>query len=246
MEPGAKELLGDDYKKLYSDYYKPGSSLEHKRGLAANSTIEHINAVSAGRHWGKLIDVGAGNGSVLAKVDEAGTADELYAIEISESGVSTIKALGLKRIVEAKVFDGYTIPYPDKFFDVAICIHVLEHVEHERILLRELARVAKEVILEVPLEGGLKIAKSIRQTAKFGHINHYTVPGFLYLMRTAGLEPEQYAVTTSSSAYERHLYGALRGKNGLRRGLLRFFPSIAPWLLMYLLTVRCRTIDKNA
>lgn len=239
-------LLDNEYKSLYSGYYHSGSSLEHKRNLSAECTVDHVRAVVGQRTWDRLIDVGAGNGSVLAKIDEAGSANELYAVEVSESGVSAIRALKLPHLKEAKLFDGYSIPYPDKFFDVALCIHVLEHVEHERLFLRELARVSKELILEVPLEGGLKIAKSIQQTAKYGHVNHYTVPGFLYLLRTVGIQPIHYSVVTSSAEYERHLYGKWRGsvKNLLRRALLASFPSIAPWLLAYLLTVHCKAVDK--
>lgn len=239
-------LLDDEYKALYSGYYQPGSSLEHKRNLSAESTLDHIRAVVGQRCWDRLIDVGAGNGSVLAKIDEVGSANELYAVEVSETGVSAIEALALPHLKEAKLFDGYRIPYPDKYFDVALCIHVLEHVEHERLFLKELARVSKELILEVPLEGGLKISKSIRQTAQYGHVNHYTVPGFLYLLRTVGIEPVSYSVVTSSADYERHLYGKWRGsiKNLLRRALLASFPSMAPWLLAYLFTVHCKPVDK--
>ncbi|WP_044591805.1 class I SAM-dependent methyltransferase [Bradyrhizobium sp. LTSPM299] len=234
-------LLNEGYQQLYSDYYRPNSSLEHKRNLSADSTVEHIKSVTRGRKWKSLLDVGAGNGSVLAKIDSLGLADELYAVEISESGVSSIRDLGLSGLKEARVFDGYAIPYPDKFFELAISIHVLEHVEHERIFLRELARVAKEIVIEVPLEGGLTLSKSIKQTARFGHLNHYTVPGFLYLLRTVGIEPVEHMVTTSSAAYERHLYGGLKGtiKSAVRRGALKIAPNIAPWVLSYLLTVRC-------
>lgn len=239
-------LLDDEYKLLYSGYYRSGSSLEHKRNLSAESTLDHVRAVVGQRYWDRLIDVGAGNGSVLAKIEEVGWASELYAVEVSETGVSAIQALNLPHLKEATVFDGYRIPYPDKFFDVALCIHVLEHVEHERLFLRELARVSKELILEVPLEGGLKISKSIRQTAKYGHLNHYTVPGFLYLLRTVGIQPINYSIVTSSAKYERHLYGKWRGsiKSLLRRALLSSFPSIAPWLMAYLLTVHCKQVDQ--
>ena len=234
-------LLNEEYQQLYSDYYRPNSSLEHKRNLSADSAVEHIKSVTQGRKWKSLLDVGAGNGSVLAKIDSLRLADELYAVEISESGVNSIRDLGLSGLKEARVFDGYTIPYPDKFFELAICLHVLEHVEHERIFLRELARVAKEIVFEVPLEGGLTLSKSIKQTARFGHLNHYTVPGFLYLLRTVGIEPVEHMVTTSSAAYERHLYGGLKGtiKSAVRRGALKIAPNIAPWVLSYLLTVRC-------
>jgi ubiquinone/menaquinone biosynthesis C-methylase UbiE len=201
-------LLSSEYKKLYSGYYQStnGSSLEHKRNLSAESTIDHIKAVSNGGPWKSLLDVGAGNGAVLARAEKENLAADLYAVEIAESGVRAVSELELSRLREARLFDGYSIPYADKFFDAAICIHVLEHVEHERILLREIARVANEIVVEVPLEGGFIIEKSIRQGAKFGHINHYTVPGFLFLLQTAGLEPIEHIVTTSSAAYERHLY----------------------------------------
>lgn len=234
-------LLNQEYKDLYSGYYRKDSALEHKRNLSAESTVEHIRSVANNARWRVVLDVGAGNGSVLSGLEKADLADELHAVEISESGVEAISKLGLERLKQATVFDGYHIPYPDGFFDLAICIHVLEHVEHERILLRELARVAKEVILEVPLEGGFNISKSIRQTAKYGHINHYTPRGFLFLLETAGLQPVQDLITTSSSAYERHLYGQVRGtiKNAIRRGLLRIAPRLASLFLVYLFTVRC-------
>jgi ubiquinone/menaquinone biosynthesis C-methylase UbiE len=234
-------LLGDKYKNLYSGYYKENSSLEHKRNLSADATLEHIQAVSGVSHWNRLIDIGAGNGSVLARLDQAGVADELYAVEISESGVTAIKDLGLSRLKEAKLFDGYKIDFPDKFFDVGICIHVLEHVEHERLFLRELSRVAKELIIEVPLDGGIRMSRSIREGYKFGHLNYYTVPSLLFLLDTVGLVSKQYLVTTSSSQYERHLYGGLKGtfKSAIRRGALKLMPALAPWMFSYLMAVRC-------
>jgi SAM-dependent methyltransferase len=184
----------------------------------------------------------------LVKLDQAGIADELYAVEISESGVSSIKDLGLSRLREAKIFDGYRIDFPDKFFDIGICMHVLEHVEHERLFLRELSRVAKELIIEVPLDGGIRISRSIRESYRFGHLNYYSVPSLLFLLETVGLVTKQYIVTTSSPDYERHLYGGLRGtiKSAIRRGALKLMPNLASWMFSYLMTVRCvsRVDDK--
>jgi SAM-dependent methyltransferase len=236
-------LLNDDLKSMYSGYYAPNSSLEHKRGLSADATLEHILSVAGSHRWKRMMDVGAGNGSVLAKLDKTAIAEELYAVEISESGVDQINELRLSKLKEAKVFDGYKIDYPDKFFDVLLCIHVVEHVEHERLFLRELARVAKEVIIEVPLDGGMRVERGIRETYKFGHLNFYTVPGFLFLLKTSGMNVEQHLVTTSSAAYERHLYGGFKGtiKSAIRRHALKLFPKVAPWLFSYLLTVRCNT-----
>lgn len=235
-------LLDDKYKNLYADYYNQGSSLEHKRNLSADTAVAHIGEVSGNAKWGKLIDVGAGNGSVLAKLQTMPIADELYAVEISESGVEKTQQLGLSKLREAKVFDGYKIDYSDKFFDVAICLHVLEHVEHERLFLRELSRVAKEIIIEIPLEGGMRISKSIKQQAPHGHLNYYSVPSLLYLLETAGLFVSNHIVTTSSAEYERNLYGGVRGtiKSAVRRGALKAAPNLAPWMFGYLMTVYCK------
>ena len=41
-------------------------------------------------------------------------------------------------------------PYPDKFFDFAICSHLLEDVREPLVVCRELARVAKRGYVEVP------------------------------------------------------------------------------------------------
>jgi len=184
-----------------------------------------------------MLDVGAGNGSVLLEVDQAGIASELYAIEISVSGMDRISGLGLSTLKEVHQFDGYQIPYPDRFFDTAICIHVLEHVEHERLLLRELGRVAKTVFVEVPIEGGFRGQVDLR----FGHINYYTPMTFLNLLNTSGLTTVRHGIFTSSIAYEQYCSGRVRGwmKNFVRRGALHAFPRIAPELMTYLLAARC-------
>jgi len=47
-----------------------------------------------------------------------------------------------EKLADFKKFDGYHIGYPDGFFDLAYCTHVLERVEHPR-MLRKLKRKAK-------------------------------------------------------------------------------------------------------
>ena len=41
-------------------------------------------------------------------------------------------------------------PYPDKFFDFALCSHILEDVREPLVVCSELARVAKRGYIEVP------------------------------------------------------------------------------------------------
>jgi hypothetical protein len=43
----------------------------------------------------------------------------------------------MRNLAEARTYDGYRIPYGDKRFDLAVLSHVVEHLEHPRLLLYE-------------------------------------------------------------------------------------------------------------
>lgn len=237
----AEHLLSDEYKNKYEGYYR--QDLTRKRQIAAADAFSHICNLVGTSVPGKVIDVGAGEGSLLTCMCKQNFANQLYAVEISGSGLDAIRARGLETLVDARLFDGYRIPYPDKYFDLAISSHVLEHVEHERLLLRELKRVARHVFLEVPLENGFSIEKAIKVGNPFGHINFYTPETFLNLLNTSGLKPLLSKVTVSSLAYEQFVSGKIKGaiKHYLRRGGLAAAPKLAPWFFGSLMTVYCET-----
>jgi hypothetical protein len=239
------DLLGRAFKARYDEYYGGSEQLSKKRALAASDSYAHMRSVMGADSFETLIDVGAGEGSLLACIDAAPTQAKLYAVEISESGVAAIKKRGLGSLVEVKIFDGYRIPYPDKAFDVATAIHVLEHVEHERLFLAELKRIARRVVVEVPLENGFRIARSIELSSKYGHINYYTPEVFLNILRTSGLKILATKVTASSLRYEEFLSGPVVGlvKNTLRRAALSVAPRLAVWSFAYLLTAYCEAED---
>jgi SAM-dependent methyltransferase len=242
----SKPAVSTEFQELYEDYYD-GTRTSIKRMIAANDAFGHIKLVSNGS-LGRTVDVGAGDGALLSLLSRSTLASELHGLEISASGIEKIQERSLPLLKSVRQFDGYSIPYPDHSFDTALCIHVLEHVEHERLFLRELARISKSVILEVPLEHGLQVAKSIRVSGPFGHINFYTPETILALLRSAGLNPVSYKVLTSSRAYEQFLYGRLGGsvRNLIRRSALRLSPKLATELMTYLFVVRCETSTANA
>jgi len=169
-------------------------------------------------------------------------ARSISALEISATGLEQIGKLNLPNAGSIKRFDGYKMPFDDDEFDVALCIHVLEHVEHERLFLRELRRIAKRVFIEVPLEGGVRG----RVDRRYGHINYYQPPYLLNLLETSGLRVTGSRVFTSSRAYETFCYGKLKGtaKNLARRSLLKVAGSrLAPSMLAYLMAVVCEKDD---
>ena len=86
-----------------------------------------------------------------------------------------------------QVFDGYRIPYDDNSFDLIVLSHVLEHVEHERVLIREMKRVAKYIVIEVPKDYRYGVDKRINHFLSYGHINMYTPTSLRFLLQSEGL-----------------------------------------------------------
>ena len=128
-------------------------------------------------------------------LSSAGFGDELHALEIAHSGVEVIKARGIPNLKNAERFDGYRIPYEDDSFDAVVLCHVLEHVEYERTLLREVRRVAPRCILEVPLDYHEGIDEKYEHCLSYGHINVYSPTLIRFLLRSEGFLIEQDMAT---------------------------------------------------
>ena len=158
--------------------------------LGAKYKAQHIIDVSQGRIFKKVLEVGAGDGSILKLLADQNFAPEYHAVEISESGVAHIQTRNIKDLKSVQLFDGYRLPFDDNSFDLIILSHVLEHVEHERMLLREIKRVARHSIIEVPLDYRTGVDKRIKHFLAYGHINVYTPTSLRYLLQTEGFEVE--------------------------------------------------------
>ncbi len=179
-------MLSEDVKSAYNQFYKNND--ETWRMLGAKSKAQNIMDVCRSLKPQTLLEVGAGDGSILHFLDKAHFAPELYALEIADTGVELIRNRQLPSLKAVQPFDGYHIPYPDGHFDLVILAHVLEHVEHERILLRELKRVARYVVIEVPLDYRFGVDKRMKHFLNYGHINMYSPTLIRFLLQTEGLE----------------------------------------------------------
>lgn len=166
----------DNYKASYSSQYS--NETDEWRRLGAIRKSKNILEITKGEVFKRVLEVGAGDGSILKFLSEANFSNEFYAVEISESGLVQIESKKIKQLVSAQLFDGYHLPFEDKFFDLVILTHVLEHVEHERLLLREIHRVTQKLVLEVPKDYRFGAERKIKHFLSYGHINIYT-PTFL-------------------------------------------------------------------
>ena len=143
-------------------------------------------SVTKGLSFKKVLEVGSGDGSILQELDQQNFAEELYSVEISKSGVEAIKAKNISSLKEVKLFDGYKVPFEDQSFDLVILTHVLEHVEFERLLLRELKRLAKHQVIEVPKDYRFGVDKKLEHFLSYGHINMYTPSSLKFLVKSEG------------------------------------------------------------
>ena len=178
--------INKELQNTYNDYYN--QSITEWRELGARQKARNIFEISEGYNFQKVIEVGAGDGSILTELDRQNFSNELYAIEISDSGIEAIKKRNLSSLTETKKFDGYKTSYPNHFFDLAILSHVLEHVEYPRMLLRELKRISKHQIIEVPRDYSFNIDKKVKSLTDYGHINVYTPTLLRFLLKTENFQ----------------------------------------------------------
>lgn len=186
MQPSA---ISGNVKTAYDEFYQKHD--EAWRMLGAKYKAQHIIDVCAGKTFTKVLEVGAGDGSILKYLSDRNFAPEYHAVEISDSGVQHIQSRSINGLKTVQEFDGYKLPFEDDSIDLIILSHVLEHVEHERLLLREMKRVSRHFVIEVPLDYKADVDKNIRHFLAYGHINIYTPTSLRYLLLTEGYEVEK-------------------------------------------------------
>lgn len=206
--------IQDAYSKQYSD------EMTDWRELAGKDKFNNIYSISQNLSFKNILEVGAGEGSILKWMEFNKFSNDLYAVEISDSGIEQIKKRNLQSLKEVKKFDGYHLPYTDKFFDCVICTHVLEHVEHPRTLLREIKRVSKYQIFEIPIDFHLKIDQEnkMKQALATGHINIFSPSLFRFLIKSEGYTILKEKHIFFSDVAFKHIF---RNRSGLQRTILK-------------------------
>ena len=179
-------VVDSDIKTAYDNQYS--NTLSEWRMLGAKYKVQNIVQLCKRQNmqFANLLEVGAGEGSILQHLQDRNFCDAMEAVEISRSGVDAIKERQLSSVKAVKLFDGYQLPYEDETFDLVILSHVLEHVEFPRTLLREIWRVSKNLIIEVPCDYSPTVDQKFDHYMSYGHINIYNPPIIRYLLQSEG------------------------------------------------------------
>ena len=172
--------LKEKYDSQYSD------NTEEWRRIGAIGKVENIINLTKGLRVDSVVDIGAGDGNILALLAKNEFTSKLTAVEISDSAIEQIKKKDIAGLKDVIQFDGYNLPFGDKTFDLAICSHVIEHVEFPRKLLREIRRISKMQVFEVPIDFSFQLDKKFKHFISYGHINIYTPTLFNFLLYTEG------------------------------------------------------------
>jgi SAM-dependent methyltransferase len=180
------------YDRAYSREGDEAGRSGRWRALGAIGKADHVVALCArvGLRPATVLEVGCGDGAVLAQLHARGFGTSHSGVEITERAVQI--AARRPELASVRLYDGRHLPDGDSEYDLGVLSHVLEHVPDPRALLAETARVCRAVIVEVPLEDNLSARRASKtaQADEIGHLQRLSRRSTRAIVARAGLRIE--------------------------------------------------------
>lgn len=154
--------------------------------------------------------------------------DAAYFVETSPAAVATLRRAGARAVQGS----GASLPFREGSFDAVLAFEILEHVEDDKHLLQEMARVLRPtgfVAVSVPLHTALW--SELDEAC--AHVRRYEPEELWGKLRQAGLEPRLYQLHGSfrRAAFARArralLESSPRASNLLLQSVV--FPVMTRW-----------------
>jgi SAM-dependent methyltransferase len=239
---GASEDPAAFYTAGYSlADHDEGMKMGRWRALGARSKAAHARALCS-QPPETVVEIGCGDGSLLLELAAVWPSASFDGFELSPPAIEIARGRGIDRVGRLEAYDGARVPAEDGAYDLAVLSHVLEHVPDPAPLLAEAARVARSVLVEVPLEGNRSASRPAKraEAARIGHLHEFDRAAVRSLVAGAGLRvvaelsdplPREHHAFFASSAAER---AAATAKWALRAGAWRIAPRAAEgWFTMH-------------
>jgi SAM-dependent methyltransferase len=228
-----------------SAFYAAGYSLQGAeaelmgrwRVLGARGKAAHVAALCAraGLRPVTVVEIGCGDGALLAALAARGVGTVFDGFELSPEAAAMARGRGVPGVRRVEAFDGAHVPAGGAEYDLAVLSHVLEHVPDPGPLLAEAARVARHVVVEVPLEANRSAARPEKraEAARIGHVHAFDRAAARALCTAAGLAVE--AELTDPLPLDHHAFFARDArararaaiKTAVRRATFRASPRRA-------------------
>jgi 2-polyprenyl-3-methyl-5-hydroxy-6-metoxy-1,4-benzoquinol methylase len=151
---------------------------------------DHVVAFVRRAEPTRIIEVGCGEGYVLAELQRAGIAAELIGVDSSAAAIDAARGR-VAPPAELHVVDARQVraSFSGRRPDLVMMLEVLEHLEHPDAVLDDLAALTtRYVLLSVPREPlfrGMNLLR-LKNVRRFGndpeHVNHWSARAFAKLV----------------------------------------------------------------
>ena len=117
-------------------YYRQNEAYaEFLAGWDAGFYARYADTLQPAGNGGRALDVGCGVGQVVHRLLQAGC--DAYGVDVSEPNITKTREFTDR----CRVYDGKTLPFPDRHFAAVGALNVLEHVDEPEAFIGELVRV---------------------------------------------------------------------------------------------------------
>lgn len=119
----------------------------------------------------KVLDVGCGDGTFSVRYWDLGHPSRLVGIDPADKAIAVANSRKGDRPIEFIVGTGDLLPYRDREFDIAIFQGVLHHADNPAHVIREVLRVAPEIVVVEP-NGYSPVLKVIEKASSYHRAHH--------------------------------------------------------------------------
>jgi SAM-dependent methyltransferase len=248
--------VSDDLVGFYEAGYSvadPAEAARYGAWRAHGARLKAGHAVALCERVGlrpeSLVEIGCGDGALLEELGARGLARALDGFELSAPAAELARKRSIAGAGRIEAYDGAHVPAADGAYELAVLSHVVEHVPDPRALLAEAARVARWVLVEVPLEANRSAARPGKraQAREIGHIQVFDRAAMHALMSAAGLDLR--ADLTDPLPYSHHAFfaegAAARAKAAAKWGVRAVVWRAAPRRAERLFTVHFAALGER-
>jgi SAM-dependent methyltransferase len=168
----------EDQRELYEQVYSTHDEKNQRwKALCAEENIRPIDRMLREAQLAprSVIDVGCGDGAVLAEMSRRGLGSRFVGYEIAPSAVAYVAERPIPGLERVELFDGVRLPEADGAFDLGLLHFVLDQALAPGDLLAETRRVSRYVFVSVVMDDTSRMRAKLRASRgdRFGRLQLY-------------------------------------------------------------------------